>query len=347
MHGPKLRRNVLIAGLAALPVLAGSAVLGLSVGSSGLGGTEVFSALAPGAEGPAADLVRGIRLPIVALAAAVGATLAAAGTVTQAVLRNPLADPYVLGVSGGAAVGVAAVGVAAGGVPGLLGPIGAVAGATLSLVVLQSVGRGLRRGGDSGDPALGLLLAGVAFNAFASALVLLLHTVLAPQQSQALLLALVGAIQPARLPVGTAGALAFAVVLAWGALVVRARRLDVLALGDEMAAGLGVDARRERATQLVLASVLVGCSVAAAGMVGFVGLVVPHALRRVLGPSARPLLLTATVYGACFVVVADAAGRALFGLAGSVLPVGAITALVGAPVFLWLLARGLGREGAP
>jgi iron complex transport system permease protein len=321
-----------------------SAVLGLMVGSSGAAPTDVLAALWSADDPALRHIVLGLRLPAIALAAAVGASLAGAGVVTQAMLRNPLADPYVLGVSGGAAVGVAAASLIA---PASLRmaavPLAALAGSLGALALLHALAS--RLGAAARDTTASLLLAGVVFNSLASALVLLLHTVLAPNRSHELLFALVGAISPARLTLALAVVLGVSTLVALGWLLRSAHRVNLLALGDDAAAALGVDVARERPALLATVSVVVACAVSAAGMIGFVGLVVPHALRRVVGSDVRLLLPASLLAGASFVVLCDAAARAAFGPFGAVLPVGAVTALVGAPLFVVLLARGAGRGG--
>lgn len=320
----------------AATVLVGAIVVALGVGSSPLGPLDVLAGLL--GDPALAPIVRGVRLPTVALGVAVGAALGAAGVVTQSVLRNPLADPYVLGLSGGASVGVGVAtlllpaSIAAGAVP-----VAAFAGATLALGALALVAT--RLAAARGDATTSLLLAGVVLNALAGAFVLVLHTMLAPGRSQQLLFALVGSLQPAVLDRPVALGLAALGVAALVVIVRRVHALNLLMLGDAAAAGLGLDVRRARGSLLLAASALVAAAVAGAGVIGFVGLVVPHAVRRLVGPDARLLLPCAAIGGAAAVVAADAVARLAFVAIGGVLPVGAVTALVGAPLFVWLLVR--------
>lgn len=329
----RLLRIVLFGGV----LLVAAAVVGMLAGSSGLSPFDVWRALFAAGDPAARQIVVELRLPAVVLAAGVGALLAGSGVVTQTMLRNPLADPYVLGVSGGAAVGVAiAALLLPDSIRALSVPASALAGALASLTLLHQLGR--RISGAGRDVNASLLLAGVVFNSLASAIILLLHTILAPNRSQELLFALVGAILPARVagPLGLVLAIAGATSLVM--LMARAHRINLMALGDEAAAALGVEVGTERLRLLILVSLAVACAVSSAGMIGFVGLVVPHALRRLVGADVRLLLPASMFGGAAFVVAADAVARATFGAVGAVLPVGVVTALVGAPLFVLLLA---------
>jgi iron complex transport system permease protein len=320
--------------------LAGVLAFGIATGPSGLALSEVWQALTGRASGAAADIVLAVRLPRVGLAAGVGAALAVAGVVFQALLRNPLADPFVLGVSGGAALGGIAVLTlgAAFGLGYAFVPPAAFAGAVLALVLLLAVA-----GPQGRASATSLLLIGVVFNAFASAAIVFLASLAGLAEGAQVFLWLIGSLADARPAlVGWVIGLVVAGVLA---VTPFARALDLLALGEDDAALLGIDASRARRWLLFASSVLVGAAVSVAGLVGFVGLVVPHALRLVLGPDHRLLVPAAALAGAAFLVVCDTLARSVLG--GRELPVGALTALAGGPFFLVLLrrsqARGLGR----
>jgi iron complex transport system permease protein len=319
-----------LGGLALLLVVA--LALGLAIGPSGLAPAEVWAALTGEATGASADIVRGIRLPRVALGAGVGAALAVAGVVFQALLRNPLADPFVLGVSGGAALaGIAvlvlgsAVGLGYGAVPpaAFLGSIGAL---LLLLVVAGPTGR---------LSSTTLLLVGVVFNAFASAAIVFLASLAGMTEGAQVFLWLIGNLADAR-PMLVGWVAAF-VALGLAVTLPFARALDLLALGEENAALLGIDATRARRWLLLASSLLVGAAVSVAGLIGFVGLVVPHALRLALGPDHRLLVPASALAGAAFLVLCDTLARSLLG--GRELPVGALTALAGGPFFLFLLRR--------
>jgi iron complex transport system permease protein len=327
----------LAATLALLALGLGAVVaFGVAVGPSGLALGEVFGALTGRAEGAAADIVLSVRLPRVGLAAAVGAALAVAGVVFQALLRNPLADPFVLGVSGGAAIGGIAV-LTLGGAVGLgyaAVPPAAFAGAVGALLLLLAVA------GPAGRVSTtSLLLTGVVFNSFASAAIVFLASLAGLAEGAQVFLWLIGSLADARPAlVGWVGAF---VALGLLAVVPFARALDLLALGEDSAALLGIDAAKAKRWLLLASSLLVGAAVSVAGLVGFVGLVIPHALRLVLGPDHRLLVPASALAGAAFLVVCDTLARSVLG--GRELPVGALTALAGGPFFLLLLRRTQAR----
>jgi iron complex transport system permease protein len=313
-------------------LLAASLAVGLAVGPSGLAPLEVWAALSGDATGAGRDIVLGVRLPRVGLGAGVGAALAVAGVVFQALLRNPLADPFVLGVSGGAALaGIAvlvlgsAVGLGYGAVPPA-----AFAGSVGALVLLLAVA------GPAGRlSSTTLLLVGVVFNAFASAAIVFLASLAGLTEGAQVFLWLIGNLADAR-PI-LVGWVAGFVTLGLAATLPFARALDLLALGEENAALLGIDATRARRWLLLASSLLVGAAVSDAGLIGFVGLVVPPALRLALGPDHRLLVPASALAGAAFLVLCDTAARTVLG--GRELPVGALTALAGGPFFLFLLRR--------
>jgi iron complex transport system permease protein len=330
------RRYSATVGLLVLGLLA-AFVLALAVGPSGLGVREAATALLfPDAGDPGVDIVRRIRLPRAVLASLVGASLATSGVIFQALLRNPLADPFVLGVSGGAALGgilALSLGTAVG-----LGyaavPPAAFAGCLVTTVLLYVIaGRGSR------VSATGLLLTGVVFNAFASAAIVFLASLAGLMESGRIFIWLIGNLSSARVELWPWLALFLALGLACA--LPFARGLNALALGDETAQRLGVSTERDKRVLIVATSLMVGAAVSAAGLVGFVGLIIPHLLRLVLGPDHRLLVPAAALGGAAFLVVCDTVARTL--LAGRELPVGAITALAGGPLFLYLLRRSQGR----
>jgi iron complex transport system permease protein len=293
---------------------------------------------------PDRGILLGLRLPRALLGAVVGCALAAAGTALQALLRNPLAEPFVLGVSGGAALGGALVLLAASAAAQLAAPLGlllgsappvaagAVAGAAAATLLVFALGR---VGGRLVPEAA--LLVGVVFNAFAAAVITLLKVLVPPQEAARLLYWLMGAIGYEG--TGTLAVGAACVAAAVAALVLLSARLNLLALGEDEAASLGVHVGRARGAVLLAASTATGAAVAMAGMVGFVGLIVPHAARRLLGPDHRLLVPTSALFGAAFLVVADALARVAFLPLGTEPPVGALTAFMGGPLFLWLLRR--------
>ncbi|AIJ23001.1 FecCD family ABC transporter permease [Amycolatopsis methanolica] len=334
-------------GALAVPVLV--AVLGVSaVAGVAFGPTVVplpdtlrylAAALAGGQIGP--DEVTGysivwqVRTPRVLLAAVVGAGLSVIGVAVQAMVRNALADPFVLGVSSGASVGASAV-VSF----GLFGALGVYAlsaaaflGALAASVLVYVAARGR-----AGLTPLRLVLTGVAL-AYGFQAVMSVIVFFAPfgEAARSVLFWLLGSLGGATwgaLPVAVA-AVALAVVV----LLRRSRALDVLALGDESAASLGLDADALRRELFLLTAVVTGALVAVSGAVGFVGLVLPHLVRMVAGPGHRRVLVLAPLAGAIFLIWVDLASRTLF--APRELPLGVITALIGVPVFVGLL-RGRG-----
>jgi iron complex transport system permease protein len=315
--------------------LAAALALGVAVGPSGLALGEVWSALGGGADAVARDIVLRVRLPRVLLAAGVGASLATAGAAFQALLRNPLADPFILGVSGGAALGAILV-IALGGTLGLAAsaaPPAAFAGAVAAvLLLLAAAGPRGRLDGTR------LLLIGVVFNALASAAIVFLASIAGLAEGSRIFLYLIGNLSDAQ--PALAGWIGAFLALGLAVLVPLARALNALALGDDSAALLGFEPARVKLALLLATSLLVGAAVAVAGLVGFVGLIVPHALRLVIGADHRLLLPASALAGASFLVLCDALARTALG--GPELPVGAITALVGGPLFLVLLRR---RDG--
>ncbi|MEM7409938.1 MAG: iron ABC transporter permease [Myxococcota bacterium] len=320
-----------LVGLAGLLLFV--VALGVIAGPSALHPGDAFRALFGSLEAPAIeDIVWRVRLPRVALAAVVGAALAVSGVLFQALLRNPLADPYVLGVSGGAAVG----GILALSFGPALGwgasavPPAAFAGALLTTATLYGVsGTGGR------VSAHHLLLTGVVFNAFASAGIVFMASLSGLTEGTSLFLWLIGSLSSVR--ADAAPIVAGFLFLGLGCALPLLRDLNLLVLGEESAAQLGVEVGRLQRLLLLSTSLMVGAAVAVAGLVGFVGLIVPHLLRLRFGPDHRLLLPAAALSGAAFLVLSDTVARSAFG--GRELPVGAITALVGGPLFLYLLRR--------
>ena len=331
--------RVAVTLVALLATLMAAALVGLASGPSALSLGDVARALLLDVESgsvaephPAADIVLRVRLPRVVLAALVGASLAVAGVLFQALLRNPLADPFVLGVSGGAAVGgIAAMSLGASlGIGHAAVPPAAFAGAIVTTVVLYAVA-----GARGFVSATNLLLTGVVFNAFASALIVFAASTAGLTEGTSIFLWLIGSLSASRIDLAAWVALFLAVGLAFA--LPAARGLNLLALGEESAQQLGLDVARQQRVLLIATSLMVGAAVSVAGLVGFVGLIVPHLLRLLFGPDHRLLVPAAALGGAAFLVVCDTAARTLLG--GRELPVGAITALAGGPLFLYLLRR--------
>ncbi|HVE79431.1 MAG TPA: iron ABC transporter permease [Gemmatimonadaceae bacterium] len=315
------------------PVAAGAllaaAALGVALGSVRLSPAEVWGALLGQGDPSTLAIVRTLRLPRAALAALVGAGLAMAGTALQGSLRNALAEPYLLGVSGGAAVGAvlgATLGVPPAAVPGAAFG-GALAAVTVTLGVARAVG-------GRGDARV-LLMAGVVVGAFANAVIMVALSNADPNAVRGALWWMMGSLSGADW--AQVRWVAVYVVVGGGALLALARDLDVLALGDESAAALGLDVERAARRIFALASLLAAATVAAAGLIGFVGLVVPHIVRAFGVRAHRPLLAGAALVGGTLLLAADITARAA--RPPTELPLGAVTALVGVPFFLLQLRR--------
>ena len=329
----------------ALALVAGTlAILAAAAISTAVGARSISILDALAGVEPDRTILFELRLPRALVAALVGAALAAAGTALQALLRNPLAEPFVLGVSGGAALGgsivvvassvLARVATSTGDLLGSAPPVagGAVAGAAVAALVVFGLGR---IGGRLVPQAA--LLVGIVFNEFVAGVITLMKVLVPPHQASRLTYWLVGTVGYERGPMLVVGLVL--VVGSIALLLALSARLNLLTLGDEEAASLGVDVRRDRALVFAAASAATAAAVALAGMIGFVGLIVPHLVRRVVGPDHRLLVPAATLFGAAFLVLADAAARLAFLPLGSEPPVGAVTALIGGPFFLWLLRR--------
>jgi iron complex transport system permease protein len=327
-----LTRARLVGGLAiaaAFAALATLAALALDVDAAGHLGLVDLGAL--GGAGDAAFVFVTYRLPRVLAALLVGAALAGAGTTFQAVLQNPMAEPYTLGISSGSALAaVIAIRLGLGATLGT-GAIGlsAMAGAGLTIALVWR----LARVGD-GLPAATLLLSGIAIAMFAAAASMLVQYTADLGEVYQMVRWMMGGLDVLGGPLARVAPF---VALGLVVLLGQARAFNALAAGPDAAASVGVDPRRAVLVGFVAASLLVGATIALAGPIGFVGLMVPHATRALLGSDHRVLLPASMLAGGGFLVVCDAIGRIVL-LPGE-LPVGVVTALVGAPFFLHLLAR--------
>ena len=321
-----------LAGVAAL-------LLALALGSGAVAPADALRALWADDGSAAATVLRRLRLPRALAAFATGGLLALAGALMQVLLRNPLADPYVLGVSSGAAVG--ALGAMLLGLGALAVQLGAFGAALLSMaLVFAFARRDLARLASPGavDATPRLLLTGVILGAGWTALITLMLALAPETHVRGMLFWLAGDLAGA-----DGGALALAALAAAAAACVPiARELNVLLAGPTVAASLGVRVAPLRRAVFVLASLATAVAVTTCGSVGFVGLVVPHALRLVLGNDQRVLLPACALAGGTLLLLADTAARTV--LAPQQLPVGVVTALVGVPTFLALLLRGPGAR---
>ena len=272
-----------------------------------------------------------VRLPRVLLGFLVGGCLASVGVVLQALLRNPLADPYVLGVSSGAALGVALailLGVGTTVVTFSVLPLCGFVGGLLSLVVVYRMAVSYDR-----LPIHALLLAGVILNAIFSAMIMFVTSIMEPNRSVGTMTWLMGTLTAPSYP-----ALAVLACYLLGGLFLllkQARRLNVLTLGEESARSLGIDTEHVKRVVYVLSALITGAVVSVSGMIGFVGMVIPHAVRFLLGADHRLLLPASACIGGIYLVIADTLARTL--LTPTEIPVGIVTALAGGPFFIYLL----------
>jgi iron complex transport system permease protein len=326
------------AGLVAAVAVVGSALAGVAIGPVHIGpGSVVVAAAAKlpllhvhsSLSQTDLSIIWQLRAPRVALALLVGGMLAVAGASYQAVFRNPLADPYLLGVAGGAGLGATVVIAYAGGSDSAVLPPAAFAGALLAVAAAYVLGRSAA--GEGRSPAA-LVLAGVTVAAFLTAV----QTFIQQQHSDTLQTVyawILGHLDAA----GWHEVLLVLPYIAVSAAVLIAHRriLDVLTLGDEEAASLGVDVVRVRALVVAAATLGTAAAVAASGLIGFVGIIVPHAIRLATGARYRRLLPLSLAFGAAFLVAADIGARTL--LAPAEIPVGIITAFLGAPFFAVVL----------
>ncbi len=284
-------------------------------------------------------IIQNIRLPRIILGIIVGASLSVAGTSFQALLRNPLADPYVLGVSSGAALGAIlsliaephlALPPAFG---ALLTPLCAFVGAAITITAVYFLGR--RQGQIDSNT---LLLGGVITASFLSAVIVFLMSTVNSSNTRGMVFWLMGNLSTS-FQKSIYWFLAAGFFIAAAVIYATANDLNILLSGEKEAMHLGVDVRRVRFVVYIAASLLTGLAVSVSGAVGYVGLIVPHVMRLIFGSDHRTLLPTAALGGAIAVVIADTLARIV--VAPNELPVGAVTAVIGAPLFIYLLRRRL------
>lgn len=308
-----------------------SLIIAISFGSETTSVTRVFS------DPASLDrlLALQIRLPRALLAGLAGGGLALVGASFQALTRNALAEPYVLGVSGGASLGASVaivLGLASSTIWGAaLIPIVSLAGGLLATLLVFTLAK------KATSRSVTLLLAGVIINSFAAAVITLLKTLVSATRAQELLFWLTGFVDVPSLP--SLVAVAIYVILSSLVLIADAGRLNVLSLGEQSAVSLGVHVINLERRVFFAASTLVGAIVSATGLIGFVGLVVPHAIRFLVGYDNRKVLPLSLLGGAIILIWCDLLARLLFNALGTEPPVGAITALLGCPIFLILLVR--------
>jgi iron complex transport system permease protein len=344
-----VRRSEPFAVVAAVAVLMITCVFALVVGAAGLGFGEVirtFGDWIPGLhpghtlQGIDRTVLFQIRLPRVALAALVGGALAVAGASFQGVFRNPLVDPYLLGTASGAGLAATVVLSYSSAISGwpvnplpaaaFIGALGAVA--ISGLLATAVGGTGTEFG--TGVPSSALLLAGIAVASFLTSI----QTFVQQRRSETLRLVyawILGGLTTAGW--GEVRLVLPYVLISFFVLIVLSRALDVMAVGDEEARSLGVSPARVRIAVVLFASLATAAAVSVAGLIGFVGLIVPHAVRALVGQKSRTVLIVSFFIGSAFLVGADAVARTV--ISPAELPVGVITAFVGAPVFAAILIR--------
>ncbi len=312
--------------------IAAAGLVSIALGAADIPLRGVIATLTGGGDETTRTIVVGLRLPRAALALLVGGALGLAGAVYQALLRNPLAEPFLLGVSGGAAMGaVSAVVLGWNLVASWSLPLAAFVGALFAIALVLYIAS---RAGRSLDTRV-LLLTGVVVGTFFNAVILLLLSFAPADTFRSAVFWMMGSLAAADWPavVVLIGYVTPAVI----ALLLMARPLNTLAMGEETALYLGTRVERVKLAAYVIASLLVAAAVAVSGVVGFVGLVVPHAIRLVWGSDHQLLLPASTLAGGGFLLVADTVARTA--AAPAELPVGVITALIGVPIFVVLLIR--------
>ena len=305
-----------------------------TVGSTDISLSKAFDRSIPWDQNVDAQIFFVARLPRVLSGAIVGASLASAGVVLQAMLRNPLATPFTLGVSAGAALG-AMIAIASGLDLGAMGvssvPIASFAGSLVAIAIVYFLASSQKRGLSTNV----LLLAGVTLNSFFSALILFVQYMADFTQSFRAVRWLMG-----DLDVGSYSPILAAtpfIVAAFAAFAILPRTLNLLTMGEDVAAARGVEVIRAQRWAFLSASLATGAAVSLGGPIGFIGIVVPHLVRLMVGSDHRIVLPAATLFGAAFTVLCDLTARTI--MAPMELPVGIITALIGGPFFLWLLVK--------
>ena len=325
-HLTRARMVAILAGLAALTAV--TALVAAAFGSVHINLVRAFSQPAS----PDHVIFFSARLPRVMMGIAVGAVLASVGAALQALVRNPLAEGGILGISGGGALGaiIAIIFLSRIGAASSVVPLFAFAASLVSTVAVYRIAEV-----DGQLEPFTLLLVGVIFNAFWGAAIMLVNSIVDFYYTHTILFWLMGSLEaPTWREVVTVAVLGAA---GFGVLVYRARELNLLSLGDEAAAELGVEVDSLRRTVFIATSVMIGAAVSVSGIISFVGLIVPHVLRLAFGSDHRLLLPASLLGGAAFMVIADLAARTV--ISPAEIPVGAITALCGGPFFIYMLRR--------
>lgn len=317
----------------AAPLLAG--LFSLFIGAYGISPAQVLAALRDGLAGidsPETAIILDIRLPRIVLAGLAGMALATSGATLQAVLRNPLVDPFILGISSGAAFGCA---LTIGFAPFIPLQAAAFLGGGLAVLIACLVART----GDGGMSRLSLVLSGVIVSAFFSAMVSLIKFFVEPMKLQSIVFWLMGSFSLAEW--SQARSAGVGILLGCLPVLLLRWRLNVLSMGDEEARTMGVNVSRKRIIFITAATLAATSAVAVSGIIGWAGLMVPHLVRMLAGPDHRRLIPLSMTGGATFMILADTAAR---NMTDFDIPVGIITAVAGAPFFVYLMKRN-GKEG--
>ncbi|MCB2148441.1 MAG: iron ABC transporter permease [Deltaproteobacteria bacterium] len=323
-----------VVSLVLLLLLVAVMAAGLAMGSSGTRLDSIWTSLFANGTGHAMEdaIIWRIRFPRVLLAALVGAALSLGGLVFQALLKNPLAEPYILGISGGAAIG-AIIGIILGlsRIPGV--SLTAFAGSlvTLVLIIFISSGRAV-------VVKDALLLSGVMVNAFCTAVIMFLLSITQDNRLHNIIFWLMGDLSASQIQ--HVGMLAVILLPCFIAIFIYSNRMNLLLLGSDMATSMGVPVRRVTLVLLVITSLMISVTVSQCGLIGFVGLVIPHLLRLLCGPDHRILVPGCVLGGGAYMVVCDLLARVL--PPQGEMPGGVITAMIGAPLFIFLLRRSKG-----
>ena len=322
--------------ITAAVVLAVAAVVCAMFGSEKVSLLQAFGS--EGENNTAYKIFVNIRLPRIILAGLVGAALAASGVAFQALLRNPLADPYILGISSGAGLGamIAIIGGISlsflGGTPiGLFAFVGALATVWLVWMIGRITGR---------TNMTGLLLAGVVVNAFFSSMIMFLTSIAKSEDVFSTIFWLMGNLDGQNKPLWTSGGFIVAGIVG---LYFISPQLNALSFSEDDARSMGINTIRVQAIAFAITALITAIAVSLSGLIGFVGLIVPHAIRLIFGPDHRQLVGLSAIYGGAFLIVADTIARVI--VAPAQLPVGVVTALVGGPFFLILLVKFTRKAG--
>jgi iron complex transport system permease protein len=317
-------------------LLLGVILVSLSVGAAELGSAQVVRVLIHGVThsgmpvGPEGMIILSVRFPRILLAGLVGAALAVAGCCFQALLRNPLADPYILGVSSGSALGAVSAILAGLSTASFGMPLASFCGAIVTVVLVFHVGKV-----GTGLHTNTLLLAGVIISAFFSAIIMFLISVAQNEDLSKIVFWLMGDFSFSNYRL-TLIVLPY-IMGGMGVIYSYARGFNLMVMGEETAVQLGVDVDRLKRMAYILASLITAAAVSVCGLIGFVGLIIPHSVRMLFGPDHRLSIPASALMGASFLIGSDTIARTI--AAPTELPVGAVTATFGAPFFIYLLKR--------